>query len=48
MSKTNSSNNNQMTITVQGYEVTLHFSNEPNTQVAVQIRQALLGAYLVK
>ena len=38
--------NNQMTITVQGHEVTLRFSNEPNTQVAAQIKQALLGMYL--
>lgn len=44
MSSSNSSN--QMTITVQGHEVTLHFSDEPNTQVVVQVRQALLGTYL--
>lgn len=37
-----------MTITVQGHEVTLYFSDEPNTQVASQIRQALLGMYLSK
>lgn len=37
-----------VTITVQGHEVTLHFSDEPNLQVAAQIRQALLGMYLLK
>lgn len=41
----NRNSSNQMIITVQGHEVTLHFSDEPNTQVVVQIRQALLGTY---
>lgn len=40
--------NNQMTVTVQGHVVTLLFSDEPNTQVASQIRQALLGIYLLE
>ena len=40
-------NNDQMTITVRGHVVTLLFSEEPNTQVASQIRQALLGMYLL-
>ena len=48
MAKTAKKSNTQMTITVQGHEVTLYFSDEPNTQVAAQIRQALLGMYLPK
>lgn len=44
----NRNNDNQMIITVQGYEVTLHFVNEPNTKVVSQIRQALIGTYLLK
>ena len=36
----------QMTITVQGHEVTLYFSSEPNSQVVSQVKQALLGTYL--
>ena len=44
----NRNNGNQMIITVQGYEVTLHFVNEPNTKVVSQIRQALIGTYLLK
>ena len=35
-----------MAITVQGHEVTLLFADEPNTQVANKIKQALLGMYL--
>lgn len=35
-----------MTITIQGHEVALFFSCEPNTQVALQVKQALLGTYL--
>ena len=38
----------QMTITVQGHEVTLYFSSEPNSQVVSQVKQALLGTYLLK
>ena len=37
-----------MTITVQGHEVTLYFSDKPNEQVVFQVRQALLGTYLSK
>ncbi len=49
MSRTSKGNSgDQMIIMVQGHEVTLHFSDEPNTQVAAQIRQALLGMYLSK
>lgn len=35
-----------MTIMIQGHEVALFFSNEPNAQVALQVKQALLGTYL--
>lgn len=35
-----------MTVTIQGREVALYFSSEPDTQVALQIKQALLGWYL--
>lgn len=44
----NRNSGNQMIITVQGYEVTLHFVSEPNTKVVSQIRQALIGTYLLK
>ena len=37
---------NSMAITVQGHEVALIFSNQPNTQIALKIKQALLGTYL--
>ena len=36
---------NSMAITVEGHQVALHFANEPNPQVAVQVKQALLGSY---
>ena len=35
-----------MAITVQGHEVTLLFADEPNTQIALKIKKALLGTYL--
>ena len=35
-----------ITITIQGHEVVLFFSREPNNQVALQVKQALLGTYL--
>ena len=35
-----------MMITSHGHEVALFFSREPNTQVALQVKQALLGTYL--
>lgn len=38
----------QMTITVQGHEVILYFSTEPNIQVVSQVKQALIGTYLSK
>lgn len=35
-----------MDITVQGYEVALHFADKPNPQAAMQVRQALLSICL--
>lgn len=47
MSKnTQKENSEKMTITVLGREVTLHFAAEPNSQVALQVKQALLSSYL--
>lgn len=40
------SGSDQMLITVQGHEVVLCFSAEPNNQVVTQVKQALLGTYL--
>ena len=34
---------NSMAITVEGRQVALHFADEPNPQVAEQVRQALLS-----
>lgn len=36
----------KMTVTIQGREITMYFAAEPNSQVALQVKQALLGAYL--
>lgn len=36
--------NNSMTISVEGHQVALYFADEPNPQVAEQVRQALFGA----
>lgn len=33
-------------VTIQGHEVALYFSDEPNTQLALKVKQALLGTYL--
>ena len=41
----NISQKNSMTISVEGRQVALFFADEPNPQVAVQVRQALLGAF---
>lgn len=38
----------QMKITVQGHEVSPYFLAEPNIQVVSQVKQALLGTYLLK
>lgn len=35
----------EMHITVQGYKVTLCFADKANPEVAVFVKQALLGAY---
>ena len=35
-----------MTLIVQGHEVEMQFTEKPNPQVAIQVKQALLGAYL--
>ena len=32
-----------MAITVEGHQVALYFADEPNPQVAAQVRQALLS-----
>ncbi|MCX4372684.1 hypothetical protein AALD01_02740 [Oscillospiraceae bacterium 21-37] len=42
----NSRKKSSMTMIVEGREVALHFSDEPNTQIVVKIKQALLGTYL--
>ena len=34
---------NSMAITVEGHQVALYFADEPNPQVAAQVRQALLN-----
>ena len=36
-----------MTITIRGHEVILHFAEKANPQVATQVKQALLGTYLL-
>ena len=36
-----------MTITIPGHEVILHFAEKANPQVATQVKQALLGTYLL-
>ena len=49
MSKgTQKEDSEKMTITVQGHEVTLYFAAEPNSQVALQVKQALLSALPVE
>lgn len=35
-----------MTMIVDGHEVSLHFAKEPNVQIALKIKQALLGTFL--
>ena len=37
---------NSMMISVEGHQVTLHFAREPDVQVALKVKQALLGMYL--
>ena len=35
-----------MAITVEGHKVALYFAQEPDIQIAIKIKQALLGTYL--
>ena len=37
-----------MTMIVDGHEVSLHFAEEPNVQIALKIKQALLGTFLTE
>lgn len=37
----------EMAIMVQGHEVMLQFAEEANPQIAIQVKQALLGTYLM-
>lgn len=37
-----------MTMIVDGHEVSLHFAEEPNVQIALKIKQALLGTLLTE
>ena len=37
---------NSMAITVEGHQVALYFAREPDIQVALKIKQALLGTFL--
>ena len=47
MTGTISSNEkNSMMIFVEGRQVTLHFAREPDIQVALKVKQALLGSCL--
>lgn len=36
----------QMTVTVRGHEVAMQFTEKLNPQVALQVKQALLGNYM--
>jgi len=38
---------NEMIITIQGHEVMLQFAEEANPQIAFQVKQVLLGTYLM-
>lgn len=40
------SKKSSITMIVEGHQVALYFSDEPNAQVALKVRQALLGTYL--
>ncbi len=37
----------KMIITIQGHEVILQFAEEANPQIAIQVKQAFLGTYLM-
>lgn len=47
MSKKENQEQKRMTVTVRGREVVLRFAKEANPQVALQVKQALLGTYLM-
>ena len=48
MSKNNEElEHKKMTVTIEGHEVVLQFAEEANPQVALQVKQALLGTYLM-
>ncbi len=42
----NGGKKSSMTIIVEGHQVALYFSDEPNAQIALKVKQALLGTYL--
>lgn len=44
----NGSNKSGMIMIVEGHQVSLYFSDEPNTQIALKIKQALLGTLLTE
>ncbi len=47
MSKSERPNHDtRMTVTVRGREVAMQFTEKPNPQVALQVKQALMGNYL--
>jgi len=47
MSRNEESREQKMIITIQGHEVMLQFAEKANPQIAVQVKQALLGTYLM-
>ena len=46
MTGINNNEKNSMMISVEGHQVTLHFAREPDVQIALKVKQALLGMYL--
>ena len=47
MSKSEKNRSNaKMTTVIQGHEVVLLFTEMPNPQIALQVKQALLGTYM--
>lgn len=45
--KEEKSEHKKMTVTIQGHEVILQFAEKANPQVAIQVKQALLGTYVL-
>ena len=43
----NSLERSEMSITIQGHEVMLQFAEKANPEIALQVKQALLGTYLM-